>query len=154
MTSKKHCLPQTTGLIHTWTHRDRDNIHKTHTGLNETKIPALRRESGQNVPPLSKEVFATDTFWKKENKFSSLQYTEYINHTLMQAPCSGVVSEHKRDSIFFLWAFCFVLLFPVPFPFFCVKFVCFDFCLGFVVGFSVLRGGRKRICTWVGSGVG
>ena len=38
------------------------------------RIPALAREGGLGVPPLTKKLFAVDTCWLRENQFSPMEW--------------------------------------------------------------------------------
>lgn len=53
------------------------------------------------VPPLANELFIDDGFWKRKIYFFWTSDTGYVCHTPGQAPCKGVVSQHKSDLVFF-----------------------------------------------------
>lgn len=102
------------------------------------EVTALRRGSKHIVIPLSKTLFAIDNAGKGKNNFLQWSNTGFINHPPVQVQCTGLVVQHKMDSIIFFWrgcvfssgAFCFVmafifclidLLFVFIFIFFCYK---------------------------------
>lgn len=70
--------------------RDHDSMRETCTNSDKTKISAWRRVCGQKVPPLT-QLRALDTSWQGDNQDSSRISTGYINCTLGQALCSGVL---------------------------------------------------------------
>lgn len=88
-------LPDTAGLVHIWSHRDCDSMHKTCTNSSPAPGPqmlAWKRGSGPKVPPLARALFVIDTCLQRENQFSPIEWvTESVNHTPRQDSCSGVV---------------------------------------------------------------
>lgn len=96
---------------------------KIWTGLKLDKTPTLRRESGYKVPPITKELFAVDTYWERESEFSPVEYPwVYQPHSrvgpISRSSCPKQNRLHVFRAIFsFLLSFCLYVL---------ILFVCFE----------------------------
>lgn len=66
-TPRKQYPPSTTEVIHIWTHRDSDSMHKTFTDSNQTKILTLRRRYEQNST-LAKNLAICNWYLLREGK--------------------------------------------------------------------------------------
>lgn len=76
-------------------------INKTCTSSSQKKSQHGEGEvnTRHKIPALMKKLFATDTWWERENQFSTTSDTGYINHTPGQAPYSGIAGQHKVNPI-------------------------------------------------------
>ena len=137
--SRETVLPDKTGMMHMWTHRDCGSMHKISTGSSSAVSrwsPAQRGERRHWVPPLTKKLSATDRQWQRETSCFQWSSTGYINHTTGQVrPHAQVADQHRTKSVVYLWTFCFFcfgwLLLFLAWLFWFSFFVCFLF-LGFV----------------------
>lgn len=55
------------------------------------------QQRGWEVSPLNNKQLEVDSFWEQKISFLQGRRTEFINHTAGQAPCSGVVGQHKIE---------------------------------------------------------
>lgn len=46
------------------------------------RVPALRRQIGHSISPLTKKLFVIDTDWQRENKYSPVECHWVISMTL------------------------------------------------------------------------
>lgn len=98
-----------------------------------TQDPSTVRGNGHGLPPIPKELFVIDTRWQRKNiSFRQWCLTGCINHASGQGPCPGVVGRHKRNSMVFLYEYCFIwafFLISLLFVYFNVCFSggCFEF---------------------------
>lgn len=107
MTTRKP-LPDTTGLMHTWTHRGCGSIHKAYTYMFEPNgVSALRLSNEHSVPPLTKNLLTIDTCWQKENRFSPEEFLWLVNYTSGQVLCPRVVGHPRKKSCTFC-GLCFI----------------------------------------------
>lgn len=92
---RKQHLPDTTVLIHIWSHRDCDSMYKTHIHSNHTQPQHWEREVDIKCPhhpaTIPSKLFETDTFREREISFLRCSVTGYINHIPGQAQCPRVV---------------------------------------------------------------
>lgn len=80
--------------------------------LKPHRIPALWGGNGHGLPPIPEELSVIDTSWQRKNiSFRQWCLTGCINHASGQGPCPGVVGRHKRNSMVFLYEYCFIWLF-------------------------------------------
>lgn len=131
-TSRKPCLQDTAGLMHTHTHRD--------GSLPRACAAHARRKSQQweGGPRLYKRISSTDSCWQRENLFSVMESHWYIKYIPGQAPCPNSVVLLLRFVLHF-GIFCLIgVLFVYVF---CFPLLCFYVC------FERERG-RKRETTW------
>lgn len=107
LAARKHCLPDN----RTHAHMNAQRLWLHAQGLRMFKsdgVTELRRGSRHTVTPLSKTLFAFDNAGKGKNNFLQWSNTGFINHPPVQVQCTGVVAQHKMDSIiFFLERECF-----------------------------------------------
>lgn len=83
-------------------------------------VVSTERGSGHPVPPYP-ELSALDNQLARENQCFQWNVSGYTSHTLGCASCTGVVGQHKTNSMVFLWAFRYILLFGHLFYFvFCL----------------------------------
>lgn len=110
-------------VMNIWTYRDHGSIHRTaqmgfqHWEGRWTWGPTSIQEAIYNWDPLAKGKIT----------FFQLNLTEYINHTSGQAPCPGIVNQHKPNSMVFLYNFALLGLFLAYWYFACL-FWFFSFC--------------------------
>lgn len=134
MTTRKP-LPDTTGLMHTWTHRGCGSIHKAYTYMFEPNgVSALRLSNEHSVPPLTKNLLTIDTCWQKENRFSPEEFLWLVNYTSGQVLCPRVVGHPRKKKLYFLWT---LFHYDLFWPFFLIA-LCLDAWL--------LWGGRGCVC--------
>lgn len=62
-------------VLHIWTHRGYDRIHKTYTDPSN-QTPSTNARGAYDVPPLAEELLATDDCWGNKSPFSSVLWTE------------------------------------------------------------------------------
>lgn len=99
------------------------------------KTPAWRRE-GHKFSPLTKKLFATDSYWERKN-CSPVSVAGYVNHTSGMAPCTGMASQQEQNKTKqSRLSFCFELeLFSLTYLF--LSLLCFD--ISFFVFVLILR---------------
>lgn len=89
--------------------------------------PSTKKGKCTQIPPFSNWLLVS-ILWKMKISFLQWSVNEYFNHNLGQAPCLGVVSPNKMDSVFCLYGlfFHFLFYFYIFLSVFCF-FVCFFF---------------------------
>lgn len=111
------------------------------------------------MPPLTKKLFVIGRCRGRESQFSSMEWHGVYQSQFRPATCSGVVDQHKTDTMMGLFGFCFhlyggfffgggavfVFVFLCVFPFLFV-YVCF--CVGLAFSkrekeYEVEWGGRR-----------
>lgn len=90
--------------------------------------PSTKKGKCTQIPPFSNWLLVR-IFWKMKISFLQWSVNEYFNHNLGQAPCLGVVSPNKMDSVFCLYGLFFPFLvlflyFPISFLFHMFFFSC------------------------------
>ena len=113
-----------------WTHRVQHVSTCPRPSSNQTNIWALRMGSGHKVSLLTKKVFAINTWRRRENQFSSMEWHWIINNTPGQAP---MLRNHwlVQDGLhFFFFFFQFYLCLYVPFV--CLFWFVFEYFLGVI----------------------
>lgn len=88
--------------------------------------PSTKKGKCTQIPPSSNWLLVS-ILWKMKISFLQWSVNEYFNHNLGQAPCLGVVSPNKMDSVFCLYGLFFPFLvlflyFPISFLFLCLFF--------------------------------
>ena len=91
---KRHPADTTARCTHEFT--ETVTVHTRPVQRQTRKSPSTERGSGCEGPTLLKNLFAMDTCWEREISF--LQ--QKINYIPGQASRSGVVGQHKTDSMF------------------------------------------------------
>lgn len=81
--------------------------------------PSTKKGKCTQIPPFSNWLLVS-IFWKMKISFLQWSVNEYFNHNLGQAPCLGVVSPNKMDSVFCLYGLffsisCFIFIFSYQF---------------------------------------
>lgn len=64
------------------------------------EAPEQSRENRHNLTSLTRKQFGNYTWWESEHQFSQWSATAYVNHTPVQASCSGIVGQHKTDFMY------------------------------------------------------
>lgn len=121
-------LPDNTGPLHIWTHRDNDSAHR-HAKPQATKIPALRWGSGHGSPLLTKKLSAlTPAGTGQVQRPATECHWVYQPHQ-EQAPCQHRL--HLTLGTFLVWYF-----------------LCFDFTRLFwlLAGYLVLHCVYVEVC--------
>lgn len=78
--------------------------------LGKTKIPALRRRSGQEAPFLTKKLSAIYACWERGNQFSLVEgHCVYQPHSIAGSMLRKSWSTQNRLHAFLVCAFCFVI---------------------------------------------
>lgn len=94
---------------------DRTGEHvsrQSFTRLSQMQFWHRKRNGGHRVPPLTRKLFATNTFERGKIIFLQLSDTGYIKPTSKDASCSEVVDQHKTDSgVILCMCVCFLYLF-------------------------------------------
>lgn len=156
MTSQKQSLPDTTELMHIWTHRDCGNVHRAYTDSNQMGSQQCEIGKWTLAPnPYKQQLSVTDTLTGK-GKICSLQWilTVYITYERDGPMLRGSWTTEKEYKGIVSVCFGFVLLifclfvsvsFCVFMIFVCLLFVLFWF--GFVS--CILRKGAHKVA-WVG----
>lgn len=68
------------------------------------RVPALRGESGQGIPPLAKKLYTTDTNLQRKNYF--FQWSGYINHA--QEQLANIKQSQCYFFVDFFVSYCFI----------------------------------------------
>lgn len=136
-------LPDTTGLIHIWTHKDCDHQYRTCTSSSQTR-PAMRREGKHKVPVLTKKMFTTDPFKEKENQLPPMKWCRSYPPLWRTDLTFRSSWPTQNGQCSFVWFLClwFGVLFCLSF-----LFVCFweREKQGWERGREVKVGGRERV---------
>lgn len=96
--ARKQYLPDTEGLMHTWTQSDCDT--QDQDKCLSDKVPTLREGSRCKVPPIMKRLFAIYTCWERKNPMNCYLF---FNGPLL---ITEVVGQDKANStIWSVWFF-------------------------------------------------
>lgn len=71
-----------TGLVDIWTHKDRGSNSQDLPWLKSDSIPALRMRKGHKIPPLTKKLFAVESFWEWEMSLRASENEKYQPHSM------------------------------------------------------------------------
>lgn len=98
--SKETVSPDTTRQMEIWIHRDCGNTHNICTSSIQSKSQHTEGEALTS----NYEAVCTRLFLREE-KNSYLQWgdTGNVRHSLVQASCSGAVSQQKTDSMLLMY---------------------------------------------------
>jgi hypothetical protein len=98
MTPRKQCHLDTTGLMHIWTHRNRDHLQR----YKPVGVLTLRGGNRHRLTSLIQSYLQLRPTCKWKISFLQCRLTGYISYASGESPCLLIHSQNKMNSKKFL----------------------------------------------------